>query len=203
MVDSDAVRRGYDALRETYAAERSADGREREIIESFLESLSEPARVLDAGCGQGTPVLHRGRESMSIVGVDFSRGQLELAATAVSEEPLVQGDLTALPVGDAAVDAVTALHSVIHVPLEEHRTVVDEFARVLRPGGRVLVSEGPDEWRGSNPDWLDSGVEMQWHVAGADATRDQLRAAGFAIDREWTAADESAWVFVSATLEGS
>ncbi|NIS29986.1 MAG: methyltransferase type 11, partial [Actinobacteria bacterium] len=64
------------------------------------------------------------------------------------------------------------------------------LARELRPGGRLLVSEGADEWVGDNPDWLDTGVRMEWAVAGADATRAQLRAAGFEVEAEETTGDE-------------
>jgi hypothetical protein len=67
----------------------------------------------------------------------------------------------------------------------------------------MLVSEGPNEWSGTNPDWLESGVEMQWHIAGAEATRVQLRDAGFEITDEWGTANEFAdedeeWVFFAA-----
>lgn len=50
--------------------------------------------------------------------------------------------MTALPLGDDVVDAVVAYHSLIHIPFEAHQTVIEEFSRVLRPDGRVLVSEG-------------------------------------------------------------
>jgi ubiquinone/menaquinone biosynthesis C-methylase UbiE len=120
-------------------------------------------------------------ESAAAVGVDFSRGQLRLAAENVPGASLVQGDMTALPFDDDAFDAVVAYWSLIHVPLADHQTVVDEFARVLRPGGRALLSEGTSEWVGENPDWLGSGVAMEWNVAGPAATRAQLRAAGFEI----------------------
>ncbi len=144
MVDKDVVRRGYDELAETYAAERSEADRERAALEAFFGSLPASPTVLDAGCGRGTPVLRRRSEdgAAAAIGVDFSREQLELAAANAPTASLVRGDLTDLPVRDGTFDAVTALHSLIHVPLDEHLTVLEEFARVLQPGGRVLVSEG-------------------------------------------------------------
>ncbi|NUB91579.1 class I SAM-dependent methyltransferase [Haloterrigena sp. SYSU A558-1] len=206
MVDKDVVRRGYDELAETYAAERSETDRERAALEAFFESLPASPTLLDAGCGQGTPVLRRGSEDggAAAVGVDFSREQLELAAANAPIASLVRGDLTDLPVRDGTFDAVIALHSLIHVPVDDHRTVLEEFARVLRPGGRVLVSEGLEEWRGENPDWLETGVEMQWHVAGA-ATRTQLRETGFEIVDErgvsGTLREDERWVYVAGRLE--
>lgn len=207
MVDRDAVRRGYDDLGESYAAGRSAGGHGMDALAQFLDSLPARARVLDVGCGPGTPVLDRISAVASATGVDFSREQLGLAASNVPDASLAQGDMTRLPVRDGVFDGVTAYHSLIHVPLDEHQTVVDEFARVLRPGGRVLLSEGPDEWRGTNPDWLETGVEMQWHIAGADATRAHLQRAGFTVTDEWGvtdtfADDEEHWLFFAARLDG-
>ena len=218
MVDKETVRRGYDTVAPAYAAQRTADGREAEILDAFLDHVPDGGRVLDAGCGQGLPVLCRlagraeeantgtGAGAGAPVGVDLSREQLGRAAAAAPGAHLAQADLTALPVADGAVDAVTAFHSLIHVPLDEHRAAIGEFARVLRPGGRLLLSEGPGEWTGRNDDWLDSGAAMEWHIAGAERTRDQLRDAGFTITREWTADDEladeeSTWVFLSARAE--
>lgn len=205
MVDRETVREGYDALADAYEAERGADEREVGIVRTFLDGLPADARLLDAGCGQGRPVLRR-LESREGVGVDLSRAQLTGAAAAVPDAAFCQGDLTRLPVANGAVDAVTAFHSLIHVPRGEHQRAIDEFARVLRPGGHLLVSEGPQEWRGTNPDWLDAGAEMAWHIAGADATRDHLRSAGFTVAREWVAEDDmdedGEWVFFAARLDG-
>jgi len=194
MTDRETVRRGYDELAEAYAEKQSADERARSILSAFLDSLAEPTRVLDAGCGHGDPVLRRLSAVATAVGLDFSRGQLRIAADSAPAARLVQGDMTSLPFRADAFDAVTAFDSLIHVPLDDHRTVIDEFARVLRPGGRVLLSEAPGEFERTNPDWLGEGVEMTWEMAGADATREQLRTAGFRVEVEWdapeTAADE-------------
>ncbi|WP_276279530.1 class I SAM-dependent methyltransferase [Halorussus caseinilyticus] len=189
MSDRDAVRRGYDEMAETYAAERSEGGRGTELLTDFLDALPDDPRVLDAGCGQGTPVLARLAESGDPLGLDFSREQLRLAAVNVPGASLSQGDMTALPFRDDAFDAVTAYNSLIHVPYGDHETVLGEFARVLRPGGRVLLTEGCQEWSGENPDWLDTGVEMQWDIAGTEATRAQLESAGFAVVGEWEVTD--------------
>lgn len=204
MVDKDAVRRGYDDIAETYAAGRSEEGREEELLTEFLAAVPEPARILDAGCGQGTPVLRQLSVSATAVGIDFSREQLELAAENAPGASLLQGDMTKLPVRDGSFDAITAFHSLIHIPIGDHRSVIDEFARVLRADGRILLTEGQEEWRGTNPDWLDSGVEMQWHIAGGEATRNQLETAGFVITNEWDLTDEADdehWVVFAAQLD--
>ena len=208
MVDKGDVRRGYDGLAETYADERDPDSREGELLERVLERLPRPARLLDAGCGQGDPVLRRVTDAPEIetIGLDFSREQLGFARDAAPDVSLVRGDMTSLPVETDAVDAVTAFHSLIHVPMGDHQAVVDEFARVLRPNGLLLMTEGTNDWHGANPNWLESGVEMQWHIAGADETRAQLRRAGFAVRDEWLVGDELAdeeadWTVFLAHLE--
>ncbi len=162
-----------------------------------------PRRRLWAG-ETGPPSVEA--EAMA-VGVDFSREQLRLATRNAPDASLAQGDMTNLPFRDGTFDAVTAYHSLIHVPMDEHRAAIEEFARVLCPDGRLLVSEGPGEWSGENPNWLESGVEMQWDIAGADATRKQLRDAGFDVLGEWSVAnalagDDGHWVFFSAQLNG-
>ena len=215
MADPDDVRRSYDDLAETYAAERSTDERATRILDEFLAG-SSPERVLDAGCGQGEPVLTRIEETTTGVGLDVSREMLRLADETV-RGPLVQGEMTRLPFVADTFDAVVAFWSLIHVSLADHQTVIDEFARVLGPGGRVLLCEGPEEWVGENPDWLGSGVEMAWELAGVERTREQLHAAGFRVTESWGAAerladdadpetdedgdgDDPDWVFLAAEL---
>lgn len=181
MGDRDDIRRGYDELAETYAARRSDSERESAILDAFLDSLSESARVLDAGCGQGAPVLRRLCEEATAVGLDLSREQLGIAAQAVPAARLAHADMARLPFRNDALEAATAYNSLIHVPLSDHQRVVDEFARVPRPGGRLLLSEAPGESERTTHDWLDGDVSMRWSTAGAEATREQLREAGFRI----------------------
>jgi ubiquinone/menaquinone biosynthesis C-methylase UbiE len=185
MVDKRAVRRGYDELAEQYDGWRDRDGRGLDLVADLVASLPADARLLDAGCGGGRPVLARASEAVDAVGLDFSREQLRLAGRNAPSADRVQGDMTALPLSTAGVDAVVAYWSLIHVPLADHQPVLDEFARVLRPGGRLLLCEGRTEWVGENPDWLDSGTGMAWEIAGAATTERQVRAAGFTVTGRW------------------
>jgi ubiquinone/menaquinone biosynthesis C-methylase UbiE len=202
-----AVRRGYDQLSATYAHERADDTSLLSIHESFLGSLPADARLLDAGCGPGDPFLSAAASGPSVdpVGLDFSREGLSLAAETVPTAALVQGDMTCLPFGPDAFDALTALNSLIHVPYDEYESVFDGFARVLRPGGRLLCTTGTDEWAGSNPDWLDSGVEMRWHILGPDQTIERLELAGFSVVDDHlvgdSCADDGAFTVLEARLE--
>ena len=189
MGERHTVREAYNEMAETYVDEYADDVRDDplpEPVERFCAGLADDDRLLAAGCGAGdAPLVAAGRTG---IGLDFSREQLELAQERVPAA-LVQGDMTALPFAAGAFDAVAALYSLIHVPLAEHRTVLNEFARVLRPGGSLLVTEGSTEWCGSNPDWLDSGTEMHWSIAGTEATREQLRDCGFEARGVWAVPD--------------
>ncbi|OAQ51591.1 hypothetical protein HTG_16165 [Natrinema mahii] len=187
MVDREAVRRAYDEITSTYANERVAtyDEAESAALAALFDSVPDGCRLLDAGCGHGIPALEyaldpsNGVDPELAVGLDLSRGQLETATRLVPDATLCQGEMTRLPFAADTFDAVTALYSLIHVPIDDHSTAIEAFARVLRPGGQFLLTEGWTEWAGSNPDWLETGTEMQWHMAGAEATREQLEAAGF------------------------
>lgn len=198
------VRRGYDALAEAYLAERSTGGQEREVAAEFAADLPAGARVLDAGCGAGVPatavLLAAGHR---VVGLDASREQLRLAGERVPGAARVRGDLGRLPFRDGAFDGLVALHSIIHVAREEHDRVLGEFARVLRPEGRLLVTTGTEAWEGTNPDWLDAGAEMAWSFHGRERTLELLAEAGFAVESETVLGDEMGggeWLFVRAQL---
>ncbi len=178
------VRAGYDRLADAYLAERDGSPPEVPLVVQFLDELDPGARLLDAGCGQGTPVLSRVPTGITAVGVDFSAAQLEHARRRTAAQ-LVQGDLTALPLAETSIDAITALHSIIHVPTEEHPAVYHEFARVLRPAGRLYLTASSDAgWEGANDDWLGSDTRMEWSFPAIEATRRSLRAAGFQVTRE-------------------
>ena len=134
------VRAGYDLVATSYTADRTnaGAGGDIELLDAFLTQLPPDSQVLDAGCGAGIPVGDRVVDAgHALVGLDFSISQLGLAHADIPASRLVQGDLTALPVASATVDAVVSFYAIIHVPRDEHARVFEECHRVLRPGGRA------------------------------------------------------------------
>lgn len=182
------VKIAYDEMAQDYSDYVTSDSSSDrpDPVEQFQNELAPGDKLLDAGCGPGRPTLQISGENA--VGLDISRQQLSLAKEKVTAK-LVQGDMTALPFTSDSFDAIIALYSLIHVPVDDHQKVLEEFARVLRPGGTVLVSEGGVEWTGSIPDWLDSGTEMRWSMAGPEATQIDLQVCGFEIREVWDVPD--------------
>lgn len=102
-------------------------------------------RVLDAGCGTGGLIkdLRAAFPAAEVVGLDFSARACELARLRTGAE-IVCGSITELPFADASFDAVVSADVVCQV--EDGARALREFARVVRPGGAVLVNVPAFRW---------------------------------------------------------
>jgi len=200
-MDRRELRRAWDAVADRYAESRRADGEDAALIDGLVAALPDGARVLDVGCGDGMRTLAN-LGDVEAIGLDLSGRQLELAAGNVPGAGLIQGEMSRLPLAAASVDGITAYHAVFHVPREEHPTVYDEFARVLRPGGRLLSTVGSTDYETVRRNWLDSGRSMFFSTPGRARTRRQLEAAGFEVLQERSVEDPlgSTVPFVTAEL---
>jgi SAM-dependent methyltransferase len=106
--------------------------------------IREGCRILDLGCGHGriTELLVEGVPSLEVVGVDFTRPMLDTflvrPGTNESKIELVCADITKLPLDDDSFDAVVSSRTFQYLP--DPLSGVREAARVLKPGGRLVVS---------------------------------------------------------------
>jgi len=112
---------------------------DRNMIRMLVDLVGERPRVLDAGCGAGQVTKMLRSWGCEAVGVDAAEKLIELARAAYPGLDFTVGDLRALPYPDEDFDALVARYSVIHTAPDEVPGIVGEFARVLRPGGCLLV----------------------------------------------------------------
>jgi len=199
-MDRDAVRRAWDEVSETYARQRDPTGSDADLLADLVDLVGADATVLDVGCGDGARTLANLPDGS--VGLDVSRRGLELARETVPGARLLQGEMTQLPVAADSVDAITAYHAVFHVPRADHPAVYREFARVLRPGGTLLMTLPSGRFETVREGWM--GGRMLFSAPGREATLSQLREAGFADVRTRTVTDPlgSDAEFAFADFEG-
>lgn len=145
-------------------------------IESGLALADRPVeRLLDVGGGTG-----RVGGAVEPTPIVFDASRPMLAEAREKGFPTVQGDARSLPIRTESVDAAVSVDAVHHLPALE--TVLGEVARVLRPGGVLVVRDfDPTTLRGR-------GLAAAEHLVGFDSTfhsaeaiGDTMAAAGFEV----------------------
>lgn len=133
-------------------------GRRAQDFAAYLEQVCLPlqgaaldaarvipgTRLLDAGCGAGLLALLASLRGARVTALDASAELVAIARERLPEAEVGEGDLEALPFADGSFDAVTAVNTVFYAA--DMAAAMRELARVVRPGGRVVVTAwGPPE----------------------------------------------------------
>jgi ubiquinone/menaquinone biosynthesis C-methylase UbiE len=112
----------------------------RLIVERAAPSASDV--VVDVACGTGNAALLAAARGARVIGVDTAPRLLEVARRRAMDEEVGfegrQGDLLELPVDDGCADIALSVFGVIFA--SDPPQALGEIARILRPGGRALVS---------------------------------------------------------------
>lgn len=174
------VRRLYDRRASFYdsivlALSMGRDGSYRDRAVRALDAHPGD-QILDVGCGTG---LNFRRMPAEVFGVDPSRGLLRVARR--RGKRLAMASAQAIPFPDASFDRVLCTYVLTTVP--EWPRALDEMARVLRPGGRIVVTDDrlPPGWfLGPGPMFRklfrDGWVDIHREIAEAMAARfDEVR----------------------------
>ena len=139
-------------------------------------------RILDVGCGTGRTLLQLARAlpGHRYAGVDLSPYYLEKARrllAAVPEVTLLADNAEKLPFRDAYFDVVTSTYLLHELPRRARRTAVDEMARVLRPGGLLVIEDSAQRAEASDLAFFLEAFAAQLHEPFyRDYLRDDLAA---------------------------
>jgi ubiquinone/menaquinone biosynthesis C-methylase UbiE len=132
------VQAAYGSWAETYdEADNPIIALEQPVVWSLLARIP-PGRALDAACGTGRHARELVRLGHEVFGIDITPEMLRRAEENVPQAEFRMGDLRQVPAGDGDFDVVVCALALAHLP--ELDAGVGELARVLRPGGMLIVS---------------------------------------------------------------
>ena len=120
---------------------------ENPVVRPWLDDVP-PGVAIDVCCGTGRQTAYLHEIGHDVRGFDGSPHMLELARAKLPNIPFEVAQVDDLPVDDASVDLVTCFIAMDHV--QDLSPVFAEFARVLRPGGTVVLSDSRAHFIGSD-----------------------------------------------------
>jgi SAM-dependent methyltransferase len=141
--------------------------------------------VADVGCGPGYVTGHLNGLGVDAFGIDLSPEMIAIARRDYPELRFEVGTMTDLALADGSVAGLVAFWSVIHVPDDAVPGVFDQFRRVLRPAGPLLVGfHVGDETRHTSEGYTGRPINVDSHHRRPGTVAGWLRDAGFTIEAE-------------------
>lgn len=163
-----------------------------------IAGVRDGQRLLDVGCGIGGTIasINTRFNGMSLTGINIDPRQIARAKSRVHAREgntidFVVGDACELPFPDASFDILLAVECIFHFPSRER--FLAEARRVLRPGGRLCISDNIPQWYVANQlkimnklmgSYLARAIGRMDNTCTAGRYHDLARAAGLTIVHE-------------------
>lgn len=152
------------------------------LCQEALELCHFPAeaRLLDVGCGLGKTLQYLSQQNFCCLGMDSNRHMLT-KARALMPVPLLQADMQALPLSTASMDGL--LYECVLTLAPDITAALQEAFRVLRPEGKLIVSDLFVRDAGHSPALSDDGAQATCAQGALSLPLlcDTIRRAGFEI----------------------
>lgn len=127
-----------------------------QTIVDAVPAGSEGDTWVEVACGPGLIARALAPKVRRVIGIDLTRamlalGRQEAARASIAKAGFVQGDAVQLPFADGALDGAVTRFSLHHIPVPGR--CVAEMARVVRPGGQVLIADHVTDADGASAAW--------------------------------------------------
>jgi SAM-dependent methyltransferase len=181
------TRDSYDTIAASYADEtrdlldRLLHVRAGVVLFAELVRAIGGGPVADIGCGPGHTTALLRELGADAFGIDLSPAMIEIARREHPDARFEVGSMTKLDLADDSLAGVLAWWSLIHIPDEAMPGVLEQFRRVLRPGGVLAagfhVGETPGGYDGQTTD-------ADVHHRPPSQVADWFREAGFTVEAQ-------------------
>ena len=185
------TRLSYDTDASGYAEKVRGLLRESPYLRASLALFAELVHgagggpVADVGCGPGYVTAHLHDAGVDVFGIDLSPEMIAIARHDYPDLRFEVGTMTDLQLADDSVAGIIAFWSVIHVPDDAVPGVFEQFRRVLRSRGPLLVGfHVGDETRHTSEGYTGRPINVDSHHRPPSKVASWLSEAGFTIEAE-------------------
>jgi ubiquinone/menaquinone biosynthesis C-methylase UbiE len=181
-----SIRESYDRLADEYARrlfdELQHKPLDREMLNRLAADVAGRGEVCDMGCGPGQVARYLRDAGATVFGLDLSPRMLEEARRLNPDIPFRQGNMLALELQDERLAGIAAFYAIVNIPQKSLPLVFREMARVLQPGGLLLLAfHIGDETLHEDELW-GQPISMDFFLFQTSAIRRHLKAAGLVIE---------------------
>lgn len=110
------------------------------MVDDLFRAAPKGGKILDVGCGTGEHLKRALSHGLGAYGVEPAPAMLETARREVPQGTIEQGVATKLPFPDGTFDVVIMIEVLRYLHRSDVREALGEALRVLRPGGKLLVT---------------------------------------------------------------
>jgi len=156
---------------------------DRKLLDLFAAKFNTDSLICDAGCG---PSAHIGRylfeKGIKVVGVDISEKCIELAKLNNPQMKFECADIGSMPFDDNSFNGLISYYSIINTPKNYMSRIFNEFRRVLKPEGYLLVAVKA----GTTEGYIDDVLGIRTKIYSTLFTQEEMVAyfsqAGFVLE---------------------
>jgi SAM-dependent methyltransferase len=189
-MNDDRIAASYDAVAKRYAEQLGDELKDKPVDRTWLNLMVELAAgglLADVGCGPGHVTAYLAERGARVVGIDISRGMIEVAASTYQGIDFEFGSLLALPADDGQWAGAVCPYSIIHLEPEQRPAAFAELARAIAPGGWLLLTFHIDDDAHAMGEveqvrqWWGEQVELDFRFLDPDVIADELERQGFTV----------------------
>lgn len=183
---------GYEGVAAEFLAGRGSRGGHSagigvKEVRKWARTLARGAAVIDIGCGTGFPITQvLVAEGLNVFGVDAAPSFVEAFRRNFPDTPVACEAVQDSRFFDRTFDGVLAWGLMFLLSAQEQRRLIQRFAEILVPGGRLLFTSVVE-----SVVWNDAMTGLESRSLGAEEYRKQLTAAGLTILSEYEDAGQS------------
>lgn len=137
---TELTKKAYNRIAKKWSDKYFMSVKVEDKIDKFVNFIKTGKKVLDVGCGPGRDTKSLMERGFHVVGIDYSESMIREAKNNVPDGDFRLMDMRKLEFEDNSFDGVWVFASLLHIPKNEAKKVLEEFRRILKKDGILGIS---------------------------------------------------------------